>query len=458
MKPVVKPRARPRQPLPHDVHVGLLALLAGAPAVALCLYFLWGEARAPKVQWTFSVLVLLVWAGAAGAVRARVVRPLQTVSNLLLALREGDYSVRGRWGRPEDPLGEVMHEVNVLADTLRSQRLGALEADALLTHVVEATDVAVLTFDEQGHLRLVNRAGEGLLARGRADLLGRTAEELGLTDLLEGPAPRRIARPFARDGGPYELRRASFRKEGLPHVLVVLADLRLALREEEKEAWRRLVRVLGHEINNSLAPIQSIAESLKDGLTAGPRAADWDEDAAAGLGIIARRSASLSRFMSAYARLAKLPPPTLGVVEVGEWVRRVASLESRLKVEVRGGPELRLRADADQLEQALINLVKNAAEAAQETRGRVWLSWRVVGPEALEVWVEDEGPGLSNTANLFVPFFTTKPGGSGIGLALARQVAEAHGGSLRLENRTGERGCRARLQLPLDVAARGAVG
>ncbi|HET9452564.1 MAG TPA: ATP-binding protein, partial [Aggregicoccus sp.] len=382
---------------------------------------------------------------------------LQTISNLLLALRQGDYGVRGRGGRLSDPLGEVFLEANVLGETLREQRLGALEAGELLSKVMEEIDVAVLAFDEGARLRLVNRAGERLLGRGRRELLGQTAAELELGELLEGAAPRRVSPVFSgagtHEGGPYELRRSSFRQHGLPHTLVVLADLGAALREEEREAWKRLIRVLSHEINNSLAPIHSIAAGLQEALTQTPRQADWDEDAASGLAVIARRSASLSRFMSAYARLARLPPPSLGSVSVGEWVRRVASLEKRLEVEVRAGPELSLRADGDQLEQLLINLVRNAADAALETGGRVWVSWSIVGTGALEVWVEDEGPGLPDTANLFVPFFTTKPNGSGIGLALSRQIAEAHGGSLRLENRAGERGCRARLRLPFETRA-----
>ncbi|MBF5045680.1 PAS domain-containing sensor histidine kinase [Aggregicoccus sp. 17bor-14] len=449
---------RRRQPLKHDVHVLLLTLLAGLPGSVTALWILWDGDFSLKVRWTLSALILCVWGGAALAVRERVTRPLQTVSNLLLALRQGDYGVRGRGGRLNDPLGEVFLEANVLGETLREQRLGALEAGELLSKVMEEIDVAVLAFDEGARLRLVNKAGERLMGRGRRDLLGQAAEALALGELLEGAAPRRVSPTFAvstpgHEGGPYELRRSSFRQHGLPHTLVVLADLGAALREEEREAWKRLIRVLSHEINNSLAPIHSIAAGLQDALTQQPRPSDWDEDAASGLAVIARRSASLSRFMSSYARLARLPPPSLGTVAVSEWVRRVASLEKRLAVEVRAGPELTLRADGDQLEQLLINLVRNAADAALETQGRVWLSWSVVAPGALEVWVEDEGPGLPDTANLFVPFFTTKPNGSGIGLALSRQIAEAHGGSVRLENRAGEKGCRARLRLPFEVRA-----
>lgn len=442
-----------RGKLAHDVHVFLLALLAGLPGSLTTLVLLWTGDFSPKVSWTLSVLVLGVYLGAALSVRERVTRPLQTVANLLAALREGDYSVRGRGARRgEDPLGEVFLETNALSETLREQRLGALEAGALLTQVMEEIDVSVLTFDAEGTLKLVNRAGERLLGLPRGHLMNQSAVALGLTELLEGPVPRRLTRTFAVEGGPYELRRGTFRQGGRPHQLVVLADLRLALREEEREAWRKMVRVLSHEINNSLTPIHSISESLRDSLLQVPRAADWEEDAKVGLGIVARRSEALGRFMSAYARLARLPPPKLAPVEVGPWVQRVAALETRLPVEVRPGPVLSVSADGDQLEQLLINLVRNAVEAARERQGRVWISWTVPSPETVEVWVEDEGPGVADTANLFVPFFTTKPEGSGIGLALSRQIAEAHGGSLRLENRTEGPGCRARLRLPLNGA------
>jgi PAS domain S-box-containing protein len=442
---------RPRRSLPLDLRIFLLALLAGLPGSITTLGLLWTGDVSAKVQWTLSVLVVAVHLGAAIAVRERITRPLQTVANLLAALREGDYSVRGRGARADDPLGEVLLEVNALGDTLREQRLGAMEAGALLTQVMEEIDVAVLTFDAAGTLKLVNRAGERLLGLPRAHLVNKGARILGLVELLDGPVPRRLTRSFAVEGGPYELRRGTFRQGGLPHQLVVVADLRVALREEEREAWRRMVRVLSHEINNSLTPIQSIAGALRDALVQGPRPSDWDEDAKSGLGIIERRSESLARFLSAYAKLAKLPPPRLAPLELEPWVRRVVALETRLPVEVRPGPVLTVSADGDQLEQLLINLLRNAVDAAKEKQGRVWVSWTRPTADVVELWVEDEGPGIADTGNLFVPFFTTKPQGSGIGLVLSRQIAEAHGGTLRLENRPEGAGCRARLRLPLQL-------
>jgi signal transduction histidine kinase len=301
-------------------------------------------------------------------------------------------------------------------------------------------------------LRLVNRSAERLLDRPEAQLLGRTAEELRMQDCLEGEPARTLQRTFpggfGNVAGRWGMRRSAFREEGKPHQLVVIADLSRALREEERLAWQRLVRVLGHELNNSLTPIKSIARSLESLLARDMRPSDWEEDVERGLSVISTRAESLTRFMTAYAKLAKLPRPELKPMEVGAWVRQVVGLETRLKVELLPGPELAIQGDRDQLEQLLINLVRNAVDASRQTGGAVSVGWRASN-DFLEVIVEDEGQGLSNTANLFVPFFTTKPGGSGIGLALSRQIAEGHGGMLTLENRPGGKGCEAKLRLPL---------
>jgi two-component system nitrogen regulation sensor histidine kinase NtrY len=441
--------------LSYERRIQLLALAAGLPGSFIALILLWTGSYSSGSAWTLTFLILSLWLGFALSLRHRVVFSLQTLSNLLAAMREEDFSIRARGARPDDAMGEVMIEVNALSTMLREQRLGALEATGLLRTIIEEIDLAIFTFDHQAKLRLVNRAGERLLGRPLERLLGSTAVELGLAGCLEGESARTMDLAFPGASGRWSMRRGSFRQGGLPHQLVVLSDLSRTLRDEERQAWQRLIRVLGHELNNSLAPIQSVAQGLESGLNAanqlpelqaGP-AAPILQDLQEGLAIIRSRTEALGRFMAAYSRLARLPKPKHLPVPVADWVHRTAKLETRVKVCIKDGPRAIISADVDQLEQLLINLIRNAADAALETHGGVQVGWITQGSQ-VEVWVIDDGPGIPNTANLFVPFFTTKPAGSGIGLVLSRQIAEAHGGQLTLENRIDARGCEARLRLP----------
>ena len=437
--------------LKFERRVTLLALAAGFPGVALCGFLLWYNGYSAQVQWTIDLLLVLVWLGISFNLKQRIVRPLQTLSNILAAIREGDYSIRGRRASSGDALGEVMLEVNDLGQTLREQRLGAMEATALLRTVMAEIDVAVFAFDGDQRLQLVNRSGEKLLAQPAARLLGRTSEELGLSECLNGPVgagPHTMQMVFPGGVGRWDVRRSTFREGGQQHQLLVLTDLSQTLREEERTAWQRLLRVLGHELNNSLAPIKSVAGSLADLMRRDPEPSDWREDMHHGLAVISSRADSLARFVESYSKLARLPPPRLEPLKIGTLVSRVASLETRLPVNVVSGPDVIVRGDDVQLEQLLINLVRNAVDASMETRGAVEVGWQQNNGQ-VEVWIRDEGPGLASTANLFVPFFTTKAQGSGIGLVLSRQIAEAHGGTLTLENRRQFRGCEARLRLPL---------
>jgi len=451
--------ARPFGKLPADWAVFVCALLAGLPAVVLAMALLLTRTQNPALQGALSLVIVVWWISFAAMARGRVVRPLQTMANLLLALREGDYSFRARGARHGDSLGDALAEINELGSVLQTQRRSAVEAAALLRTVMAEIDVAVFAFDDHGRLRLVNRAGEKLLSQPADRLLGRSALAIGMGECLEGTATRMLSpASFPGTHGRWGLRRSQFREGGRPHQLVVIADLSQPLREEELKAWQRLVRVLGHELNNSLAPIKSIAGSLGAALRRKPRLPDWEEDMHGGLEIIAARAEGLARFMEAYSQLARLPPPAFGSCPLAELVQRVVALETRMPITFLGGPALELRCDSAQIEQALINLVKNAVDAALEQRGAgsakagVRLGWlRDVG--SVLIRIEDDGPGIAQTGNLFVPFFTTKPSGSGIGLVLCRQIAENHGGSLTLNNRDDAPGCRATLSLPLSHAA-----
>ena len=435
--------------LTFDQRTLLLALLVGLPASALALVLLLIGDYSIGIRWTLGLALLGAWVGLAYYVRLRVNRPMATVANMLAALREGEFSIRAR-DEGDDSVAATLSEVNALERMFREQRLGAVEATHLLRRVLEEIDVVVVAFDATGQVRLANQAAEVLTGHAAGALLGKAASELGLEQTLEGETPRTIEREDTAGSRRWQIRRSAIRMEGERLTLVVMTDLSTALRAEEREAWRRLVRVLSHEINNSLAPISSIAASIRDLVEREPRP-DWAQDARRGLDIVRSRSESLRRFMAAYARLAQLPPPVHADVDVEAWIDRVVALENRLPVCVRRGPRVTLSADRDQLEQALINLVANAVDASLEARGSVAVGWEV-DDGTVEILVEDEGPGLADTQNLFVPFYTTKPHGTGVGLTLSRHIAENHGGSLTLRNRLDRCGAQARLVLPVRNA------
>lgn len=431
----------------HETRLLAGFVLVALPAnltTALLACTAWGT------SWNTGMLVLAVLSlscALAWLLRRHFIYPLYTLTNLLEALREGDYSLRGSRARRGDAVGEVIWEINALAQTLREQRLALEEKTAQLAKVLAALDSAVLSFDDQGFLSLANPAAERLLARSFKGLDGRDAAALGLAQFLEGDTVRVIDHAFASGSGRWEIRRARFRAEGRAHTLLVISDLSRALREEERVAWQRLLRVLGHELNNSLAPIRSMAETLASMLAREPLPADWHEDARAGLAVIAKRADGLARFMARYTELAKLPPPTRKPVELASLVERIAALEPGWPLTIAGGPACTLEIDPDQIEQALINLLRNAADAVRETGGGMQLAWSL-DPGGVRLQIRDDGPGLPPSENLFVPFFTTKPGGSGIGLVLARQIVEGHGGSLSLRNRADAHGCVVELRLP----------
>lgn len=459
----------PPQPTPARVthHRRILhgAILLPLPGLLTALGLLWTCPIPFPAQIATSTLLLGLTALAARTLRERLAYSLRTLANIIAAMRDGDFSIRPSAAPSSDPLGALASEINLLGDTLREQRLGALEASALLQTAIEEMDAAIFTFDEHHRLRLANRAAQRLLARPVEQLLGRTATELGLEDTLAGDATRVAPRTFPGGMGRFGFRRSRFRQGGLPHQLLVVTDLSRALRDEERQAWQRLLRVLGHELNNSLAPIKSVASSLESLCRRNPRPNDWETDVVDGLTLISARADALSRFMQAYAQLARLPAPRKAPLPLHDCVRRVAELETRLHVHVEPGPSVTLEADRDQLEQLLINLVRNAADAvlelpetptdspsaqpaAKPAPPPITISWSKQAGE-LEIRIEDTGPGIANPANLFVPFFTTKPKGSGIGLSLCRQIAEAHDGRLSLENHPARPGCIARLRLPL---------
>ena len=426
--------------------------MSGFVSSTALLIVLWTSGITTVIKAILTVLILLPWFGFALGLKAKVVFSLRTLSSFLGALREGDYSLRARGSYRGDALGEVIWEANALAESMREQRLGAFEATALLRKVMAQIDVAMFGFDSKQRLQLVNEKGRQLLGRSPEKSIGYTISELGLAHCLDGPTPRIMDLALPGGLGRWELRRGNYRDKGVSHQLLFLSDLTRTLHEEERLAWKRLIQILRHEIGNSLTPIQSVAGSLQSLMDRQPRPDDWQEDLSKGLEIVAERSETLHRFIESYSELTRLPEPQVSEVDVKTLMQHVAELETRVPISMVAGPDQVIRADHDQLEQLLINIITNAVEASLESqpdgKGQVVMGWQS-DDSGLQIWVEDNGPGLTQGNEVFVPFFTTKLHGSGIGLALSRQIAEAHGGLLTLENHTNRSGCRACLSLPL---------
>jgi two-component system, NtrC family, nitrogen regulation sensor histidine kinase NtrY len=458
-----RPRSR-RARLLFEKRIALFAVLAALPGISFGTILIWTQPWTRDVRIALTALEFFLWLVLTLALLDQIVRPLQTLTNVVGALREEDYSFRARGAVANDALGELALEINALADILTEQRIQTIEATALLRRVVDGIDAPLFTFDPNHILRLVNAAGERLLQQPAARLLGKTAAELELNACFEARNETLVALSYSTPNARWMVRQSSFRQNGVPHKLIVLSDVSRALREEERSAWQRLIRVLGHELNNSLAPIISIAGSLASRLPLPQLPEEQNADFQRGLNIIESRTASLHRFLQSYRRLAQMPSPTLQPVELRPLLERVAVLETRLKVEIAPGSERVLMIDPDLIEQMLINLVRNAVDAALEQAQSAQASSETAAPEVSMRWeqydrklaliVEDNGIGLLNPSNAFVPFYTTKPGGSGIGLVLSQQIAEAHGGSIELGNRRDTRGCIVKVLLPYRPSPR----
>ncbi len=438
----------------------LSVLVTGFPGVVLSLFLLWSNSYALDHKLEGTVLVVLLWAGLSVSTCRAVIHSLRVLSNLVAALKEQDFSFRAAQAVRGDALGDLAIEINELARALEKERVGTIDSTNLLRKVMDNAGAVILAFTADTRVCLLNRAGAEMLGLQDEQILNRTASELGIRNLLEGPSTQIISHPFSSIEKRWIVRRTSFRQGGVPHRLIVLSEASAALRAEERLAWQRIIRVLGHEINNSLAPIKSIARTQLHSLSNMSLPLAVEKNLKHGLEIISGRAESLNRFLQSYARLAKLPPPRQRVVALEDIIARATGMESRMPVQVCSGPDVEVEVDPDQFEQALINLLHNAVESVLLNSSvtppepdAVVLTWEAT-PAGLVLWIRDRGVGLTDTNNLFVPFYTTKDTGTGIGLLLSRQIVEAHGGTLTIHNRQETRGCEVQIKLPASTSTR----
>lgn len=429
-----------RQALPALPASGalVLVLIAGTPS--------------PPASAVLLALVAATTLLAIDGVARRDRGHLRTFGNLLDALREGDHSVRSApQGRGRDR-AFLSERFNALARHLGDEQRAQRESLHLLANSLAALDGAVFAFDCGRRMRWVNPAGEALLGQGAETLLGRHAEEIGLAGLFGLPSGTIHAGMFEGARGRWQIKHAALRSRSHSGWMLVLQPIERELREEEAQAFRRVLRVLSHEVNNSMAPITSMADTLARLLPPAGAALEGSlrDDMREGLRLIEQRSQSLQRFLGGYARLARLPAPRISPFPLRPLCERLQRLmDETLALEIEDG--LWLHADADQTEQVLINLVRNAMESGGTAPVRLQARAEA---ERCCIRIIDDGAGLPSSDNLFVPFFTTKPGGSGIGLVLSRQIIEAQNGTLTLRAGSGGRGVVAEAILPLHLPQR----
>ena len=437
-------------------------ICTGLPSVVLGMLLLWTNSYSLDHKIEGTVVLLVLWLSLSASTRNSTVDSIRVLSNVIAALKEEDFAFRAPHAIRGDALGDLAIEINELARALENERLGSIETVNLLREVMADAGALIMAFSPDHRLRMLNGA-VSLLGRSEEQALNHTAEELEISDLLEGPASETISRSFSNAERRWIIRRTYFRLQGIPHRMIVLSEASKALREEERSAWQRMIRVLSHEINNSLAPIKSIAWSLRKLSGTVPLPEDVADSFQHGLEVVGSRAESLNRFLQSYTRLAKFPPPTRTNVSIGAIMERVVRIESRLPVQLIPGPLVTVFVDSDQLENVLINLVKNAVESvllnpgAEAHPDAVTALWKVSGRDLI-LQIHDRGVGLQSTENLFVPFYTTKETGSGIGLLLSRQIVEAHGGVLSIRNHKDAPGCVVEVTLLTCIVPYGNVG
>jgi nitrogen fixation/metabolism regulation signal transduction histidine kinase len=435
-----------------EVRLLISVLVAGVPGTLLSLVLLWANSYSLDHKIEGTLLLFLFWVGLSFSARDKVVRSIRVLSNVISSLKEENFAFRAVQGMAGDAFGELAQEINDLARAIETERLGAVEANSLLRKVTAEVEVVILAVAPDGEIKLLNRAAAAFFGKREDQILNRTVEELGISNLVQGPSSDTISRFVSGMEKRWFIRRSEFRQQGIPHKLIMLSEVSEAVRAAERMAWQRLVRVLSHEINNSLAPIKSIARTLlrfSEHIVPEPDRKDFKH----GLEVIGSRADSLNRFLQNYARLTKIPTVSRRIISLSELIKRVTTLEHRLDISVLPGPTAILRVDPDLFEQVLINMCKNAVESVLSKNtgtppaSAVVISWVTVNSD-LQLWVRDTGVGLLDTANLFVPFYTTKESGAGIGLLLSRQLIEAHGGTLAIRNREDVAGCEVEIKIP----------
>lgn len=429
----------------------LLALLLGLAVVVSLTLSHWLPQQTVLAGLISCLLLLPIALLSLRAQLAPVLALFRALNGTVISYQDKDYSFGVHWPR-NDELADLVDAHNALGEVLRTQRLDLVQRELLLDSMVQNTPVAMLLVCENGPIVFANLAARQLLNQGRK-LEGHSLQQvLSLVSVSLREAVQRggdglfTAKPQQTEADDdeedvYHLARRSFSLNGRSHELFLLRQLTLELRRQEVQTWKKVIRVISHELNNSLAPVASLANSAAELVRRGQVA-----QLPLILQTIEERARHLESFIDGYARFAKLPTPRK---QSTDWGSFVAGLRSQVEFQLSAAlpPEV-ASFDRGQMEQALLNLLKNAHESGSDA-GEVFLNLRCQ-QDVVRIEVLDRGSGMNEAvmSNALVPFYSTKRSGTGLGLALTREIIEAHDGRITLNNREGG-GLAVALFLPL---------
>lgn len=436
---------------PFETQLTHLSLLGSLPLFILLLWVM--------IYANISIYLVLLTGLLAGIlllycnskIHQKSAYQFRSLSNLLDAMVQGDYSLRARTSDGDEALNELVDSINSLAIRLNKQRIESVESQLLLKTVINHIDVAIIALNDNNEMVLTNPASKALLMQLKSlseSSVDQFIEQLVLSEAITSGKSKIMPISFYDQQRKYHVHLEEYREQGKQQKLLFITDVSNMLRSEERKAWQALVRVISHEINNSLAPITSISQSLHRLISKQDDLNTHKQHLIEGVSVIAQRSRNLRDFVNSFKRIASLPEPKKQSTSIVELVSKVAALYKQENIDIETSTDVNLLIDTVQFEQVLINLIKNAVEAINNKGGdgKVVINWQQ-RDRLFKLAIIDDGTGVSNPENLFIPFYTTKPKGSGIGLVLCRQIIDAHGGNLMLTNRENKEGCIASIEL-----------
>jgi nitrogen fixation/metabolism regulation signal transduction histidine kinase len=437
-----------------------IALWGSAIPTLISFGFIAASGMSNYLKVLLIFLISVVVAYTAFAIRQHVIFQLRTSTNLVEAISSGDYSLRANNKNIAGALSDFNQLLNTLAAQLAQQSLITREKQILLAKVTDQIDVAIIATDENSAISLMNPAAERLFKKRFESIQGWPIKTLGLDSIMAKSVNKITEFELDQNKRKVYVRTDTYFELGKQHRLIFITDIQHMLRDEERQAWQKLLRVLSHEINNSLTPIASISETLSQVIMQEENRNKLDanarENLTEGLSVITERAHSLNHFIQDYQKLTHLPLPQKKLINLRPYLQSIRQLFEESNI-LLPDSDIEVFADSEQLQQVFVNLFKNAQEANDSKGGervkQTQISWRR-DDAMVHIEVIDEGAGINNQDNLFVPFYTTKKTGSGIGLTLSRQIALNHGGDLRLVNSIAPSnnkvlGAKAILSLPI---------